>query len=100
MRIQLQNAMLAQEVAESAKLRQAERARAKTAEEVEKLNGQTDDNGVKKVTGLADNQHGDQQERPKGYRTLRYRPDGTIEDEGGDGGGPATFKIPRIDIKT
>lgn len=100
MRIQLQNAMLSQEVAESAKLRQAERARAKAAEEVEKLHEQTDDKGIKKVTGLADNQHGEQQDRPKGSRTLRYRPDGTIEDEGDAAGSSDAFKIPRIDIKT
>ena len=100
MRIQLQNAMLAQEVAESAKLRQAERARTKAAEEVEKLHEQTDDKGVKKVTGLADSQNGEQQERPKGSRTWRYRPDGTLEDEGENSGSSDAFKIPRIDIKT
>lgn len=100
MRIQLQNAMMSQEVAEAAKLRQAERARAKAADAVEKLHEQAEDKGIKKVRGLADNQNGDQQERPKGSRTWRYRPDGTIEDEGDAAGSSGAFKIPRIDIKT
>jgi hypothetical protein len=99
MRIQLQNAMMSQEVAESAKLRQTERARAKAADAVEKLHEQTDDKGVK-VTGVSGKKTGEQKERSQGSRTLRYRPDGTIEEESGNTGNSGAFKIPRIDIKT
>ncbi len=100
MRVQLQNAMLSQELAESAKLRQAERARAKAADAVEKLHDQTNDQAVNKVKGLTEEKSGEQKERPQGSRTWRYRPDGTIEEEGGNAGNSATFNIPRIDIKT
>lgn len=99
MRIQLQNALLAQEVAEAAKLRQSERARSQAADAVEKLHQETNEQGVKKVPGDAEEGKGGQKEYPKGHPNWRYRPDGTLEDEGGPGNGPDSSSTNRIDIK-
>jgi len=99
MRIQLQNALLAQEVAEAAKLRQSERARAQAADAIEKLRQQTDEQGVKKVSGNTEDGKGGRKENPKDYRKWRYRPDGTLEDDGGDGKDPGSSSTNRIDIK-
>jgi hypothetical protein len=99
MRIQLQNALMAQEVAEAAKLRQAEKARTQAADAVEKLHEQTDEQGIKKVDGKAGNGKSGSKERPQDYPKWRYRPDGTLEENGGPGEGPGPSSTGRIDIK-
>jgi hypothetical protein len=99
MRLQLQNAMMAKEVAEAAKLRQAEKARAHAADAVEELQKQTEEQGIKKVPEKAGDEKGGPKERPKNFPKWRYRPDGTLEE---DGGGPEEGPSPsstRIDIK-
>lgn len=82
MNIQLQNALMAQQVAESAKARHTERARELAAEEIAKLQDGDPGNLVKKVTGKKEGE-GNSQESPKDFRKFRYKPDGTLEDEGG-----------------
>ena len=82
MQIQLQNVLIAQQLAEASKSRQAERARELAADEIAKIQDDDPGNLVKKVT---ENKEGedDSQESPKDFRKFRYKPDGTLEDEGG-----------------
>ena len=88
---QLQNALLAQEVAEAAKVRQAERARARSADAVAK----TPEKGIPAV----DAKGGGPQGKPGEPRKRRYLPDGTMEDPGDPGQGPGTHPPRNIDIK-
>lgn len=98
MRIQLQNAMMAKEVAEAAKLRQAERARAQAADAVEELQKQTEEREIKKVPEKAGDEKDGSKERFKNFPKWRYRPDGTLEEGGGPEEGPSPSST-RIDIK-
>jgi len=98
-RIQLQNALMAQEIAEAAKLRQAEKARAKAAETVEDLHDQTERIKAKKIPGKDENGSGGEKKSPRAFTKFRYRLDGTLEEDQGpeEGSGPSSTR--RIDIK-
>jgi hypothetical protein len=95
----LQNVLLAQQAAEAAKTRQAERARAQAAENTEKLRQEVEAREIKKVSGNTEESKNGQKENPRDLRNWRYRPDGTIEDTGGHGEGPDPTSPSRIDIK-
>ncbi len=94
MKVMLQNALLAEEVAEAAKLRQSEKARSRAADAVENLEPQTEEPMIKKVPGnAADEKDGSGKPR-QGSRNLRYRTDGSLEE---DGAGPPA--PPAIDFR-
>jgi hypothetical protein len=95
MKAQLQNALLAQEISEAAKIRQAERARAKAADAVEKLHPENNGQTVKKTQKKSEDGKGGQKKSPPKSGKWRYRPDGALEEEGGPGPSPTT----RIDLK-
>lgn len=82
MRIQLQNALMAQQVGEASKARQAEKARELAAEEIAKAKDGDTENLVKRVDPKKEGEN-NSQEPPKDFRKFRYKPDGTLEDEGG-----------------
>src|SRR5579872_2988034 len=95
----LQNVLLAQQAAEAAKMRQAERARAEAAENTEKLRQDIENQEIKKISGNTGESKNGKKENPRDLRNWRYRPDGTIEDTGGQGEGPNPNSPSRIDIK-
>src|ERR1039457_2578822 len=98
-KILLQNAMMAQQVAEAAKNRQAEMARAKAAEDVEKLHSQDEQHEIKKVPGNTGEGKEGQKENSRNTQKWLYRPDGTLEIEGGQLEGPDSPPVKRIDLK-
>jgi|GEM_PF-3556172 hypothetical protein len=95
MRIQAQNAMLAQQVAEANKNRQAERARAQSAEELAEL--QKAEELKEKTVGKVSSDKKGGKDSDRDLRTQRYRKDGTLEDDGPSDFGEKLAK--RIDIK-
>jgi hypothetical protein len=99
MKIQLQNSLLAEQIAEAAKLRQSERARAKAADSIESLQPETDEPAIKKVPGKTEDGNGGQKEGSRKFQKWRYRPDGTLEEDGGPEGGPSSASTTHIDIK-
>ena len=92
---QLQNALMAQELAEAAKLRQADRARTRSAEAVLK----SKETGIQKVDEKTGKGSGGQRQDTEGKRVRRYLPDGTVEDPGDPENGPDGNPIKRIDVK-
>ncbi len=99
MKVQLQNALLAQEVAESAKIRQAERARAQAAEAVENLPPQNDEPGIKKVPGKPEEGKGGTKGRSQAFSISRYQQNGVLEEGGGPGEETGQSSTRHIDIK-
>jgi hypothetical protein len=95
----LQNALLAQQVAETAKNRQAERARSQSAEDIEKLHQQIEQKEVKKVSGNTEEGKGGQRKNSRNFQNWRYHPDGTLEEKKGPAEGPDLPTAKRIDIK-
>ena len=98
-KILIQNALIAQQVAEAAKNRQADRARAQSVEDIEELHEDVEEQTVKKVAGNTGEDKSAKKERPRDQRNWRYRKDGTLEDGNGNAEGPGSLPPPRIDIK-
>jgi len=92
---QIQNALMAQEVAEAAKLRQAERARTRSAEAVLK----SKETGIRKTDEKNGKGAGGQNQDTVGKRLRHYLPDGTVEAPDDPENGPGGAPIKRIDLK-
>lgn len=95
MKIQAQNAFLAQEVAEANKSRHAERARSETAEELLELQ-KAEEMKDKAVRAVSAEGNANKKDQSKDLRLQRYNKDGTLEEDSGPAGIPPPK---RIDIK-
>ncbi len=99
MKVQMQNALLAKEAAEAAKIRQAERARAQAAEEAGKLPEEEVDPKIKKIPTKHYEEKGKNLGQPQGFQIESYRQEGELEVGGEPGEEKGVSGPGHIDIK-